>query len=213
MAKRAKPPARRKKGTTPDSEADDVQEAQAPVKPTRKQKKMSPVVEESEIEEIEPPPKTKNGKGKAKATEKVTAQPKGKTKAVEVLDDGSGDEAPAPKSPRKRKAPAEDSDAEPETSSKKRTKAATKKGNPRVGTGDSLPKQPPSGPTRDTSHGSNDRASMDADPIQKKKRKINIFAGAGSQSQPGGFDFGLGGVRFPFFFPFRYHMPRTHRSI
>ncbi len=157
---------------------------------------MSPVVEESEVEEVEPPPKTKNGKGKAKDTEKEAIKPKGKTQAVEIPDD---EEEPARKSPRKRKAPADDSGAESEKPTKKPTRAATKSGNSRVGTADSHTKQPASGPTQDDAHGSDDRASMGADPVQKKKRKINIFAGAGSQStQTGGFDFGLGGVRFSF---------------
>ncbi|KAF9450876.1 hypothetical protein P691DRAFT_725087 [Macrolepiota fuliginosa MF-IS2] len=193
---------RRKKGSSnaSENEIDQIREASAPPPPAaakkaaKKSRRMSPVVEEDEEggSEAEDPPMKTNAKGKGKEKgkgqdkEPAKLKPKANTKPVEV----SNTEAPPPKAPtqRKRKASA---DPDNERGSEKPGKKA--KTTSRAGAGSTR------GGDHDRATEDQNRENIGVDPVQKpKRRKINLFAGAGSQSsQLGGFEFlgsnGLGG--------------------
>lgn len=159
---------------------------------------MSPVIEEEGSDIEAQPPLPKDVKVKDQSTEekestkpKPRARTKAKAKAVEITDDE--DTITKNKTQGKRKASA-DSEAESEQPDKKTAKMTAKPERSR--TTDLGAKKAVSGAARGVSE---DRASIGSDPVQKpKKRKINVFAGAGSQSsQLAGFDFGLGVCRPP----------------
>ncbi|KXN84757.1 hypothetical protein AN958_12184 [Leucoagaricus sp. SymC.cos] len=192
--RRSKASSRRKKGTASESETDDVQEVPPPTKPSRKPKQMSPVLEEEEaVSEVEI--ETSPAKAKEKEVEIVKQRPKPRLRTKTSQDI----EEPAPAPPasaqpkRKRKASAEDSDVELEKPERKAAKTGAK--SERARTTDSATKK------SSTRAPSEDPTTTTMDPVQKqKKRKINVFAGAGSQSnQLGGFEFDLGnaGLNIP----------------
>ena len=167
-AKRDLSSLRRKKGTTSESESDGV----IPPRPSRKRKKMSIVVEEDEEIVNEKEKEVEITKPKPRIKEERSMLP------------------PAPSSTttnqRKPKASADDSG---EDSDIKIMNITKKPGRSRI--------------TDSTSKKSSKRATSEesvvaaVDPLPKtKKQKINIFAGAGTQSKKLKFDFSSG-VRRP----------------
>jgi len=170
-ANRDLPSLRRKKGTTSESEIKEV----IPPRPSRKQRRMSPVVEEDEDSR-----EVVNEKEKEVGVTKPKPRPKPRTKEERSML------SPAPSSTttnqRKRKASADNSGEE---SDRKIVKIATKPGRSRI--------------TDPTSKKSSKNATPEepvvtaVDPLPKtKKQKIKIFAGAGSQSNKLKFDFSSG---------------------
>ncbi|KAF5359440.1 hypothetical protein D9756_003477 [Leucocoprinus leucothites] len=182
-----RPTSRRKKGTASESETHEIQEVPPPpAKAFRKPKRMSPVVEEEEgtdeVVAVESPPA--KAKEKEVATSKPKPRPKPRKKVVDIPDD---EPAPVPttKNQRKRKASADESDAESEKPVKKIVKTATNSERSRT--------TDPAAKKSSMRAASEEPTNTTVDPLQKtKKRKINVFAGGGSQSSQLGFDFNLG---------------------
>jgi hypothetical protein len=181
----------RRNGTASASDTDEVQEVVPPPhKPSQKTRKMSPVVEEEDVNEAEEittlPAQTKEKEAEVtKPKPRPKPKPKPQTKAVEIPDDEEPVTPPLLATKRKRKASAEGSDVESEKPDKKVAKTASKAERTRAP--DSVAKK------TSTRAPSEPPASTAADPVQKqKKRKVNLFADAGSQPSQLGFEFGLG---------------------
>ena len=162
-AKRDLSSLRRKKGTTSESESDGV----IPPRPSRKRKKMSIVVEEDEEIVNEKEKEVEITKPKPRIKEERSMLP------------------PAPSSTTNQRKPKASADDSGEDSDIKIVNITKKPGRSRI--------------TDSTSKKSSKRAISEesvvaaVDPLPKtKKQKINIFAGAGTQSNKLKFDFSSG---------------------
>jgi len=177
-AKRDAPSLRRKKGTTSESESDEV----IILRPSRKQRKMSPVVEENEDSR-----EVVNEKEKEVEVTKPKPRPKPRTKEEKPMLPSAPSSTTINR--RKRKASTDDSGEESDMPDRKMVNIATKPGRSRI--------------THSTSKKLSKRATSEdsvvtaVDPLPKtRKQKINIFAGTGTQSNKLKFDFSSG-VRRP----------------
>jgi hypothetical protein len=137
----------------------------------------------SEIEVVEP---QVTPKAKEIEVAKPKPRPRPRPRPVEVPNDEEPVQVPphTAKNQQKRKASSDDSDVESERPGKKVAKISTKAESSRMMESALKPasRAPSEGP-----------ANTAVDPVQKqKKKRINVFAGSGSQSNSLGFDFDLG---------------------